>query len=167
MWIYTFLQRYKISTLISSLSFSAHFSLHRRFFQASQRLAIKRDRAGVVVSTPKNPALVRRACLSVPDLATSMHDKMASTAVVNCSGLQVADNCLFLLKSECEFLKSNSCACASVMSDIYDVNRSLCSEFGMILFCKFHPTDPIKLKSSFVHCVGMANVEVRYGKLFL
>ena len=85
---------------------------------------------------------------------------MASTAVVNCSGLQVADNCLFLLKSEGKFLKSNYCACASVMSDIYDVNRSLCSEFGMILFCKFHPTDPIKLKSSFVHFARMANVEV-------
>ena len=46
------------------------------------------------------------------------------------------------------------------MSDIYDINRSLCSEFGMILFCKFHPTDPVKLKGSFVHFAGMANVEV-------
>ena len=92
---------------------------------------------------------------------------MASTAVVNCSAFQVADNCLFPLKSEGKFLKSNSCACASVMCDIYDVNRSLCSEFVTILFCKFHPTDPIKLKSSFAHFAGMSNVEVRYGKLFL
>ena len=73
---------------------------------------------------------------------------MASTAVVNCSGLQVEDNCLFLLKSEGKFVKSNYLACASVMSDIYDVNRSLCSEFGMILFCNLFPlTDPIKLKA--------------------
>ena len=84
-----------------------------------------------MVSTSKNPALLSRSQTSQQVCTT----KMASTAVVNCSGLQVEDNCLFLLKSEGKFLKSNYCACASVMSDIYDVNRSLCSEFGMILFC--------------------------------
>ena len=84
-----------------------------------------------MVSTPKNPALLFRSQTSQQVCTT----KMASTAVVNCSGLQVADHCLFLLKSEGKFLKSNSCACASVMSDIYDVNRSLYREFGMILFC--------------------------------
>ena len=110
-----------------------------------------------MVSTSKNPALLSRSQTSQQVCTT----KMASTAVVNCSGLQVEDNCLFLLKSEGKFLKSNYCACASVMSDIYDVNRSLCSEFGMILFsvfCKFHPTDPIKLKSSYVHFAGMAKL---------